>query len=174
MMFATCLAAVAASSPVVAGGLGQQGPSWAELSPANRQVLAPLAPEWDSFDPQRKQKWLGIANHYPMLAPIEQQRVQQQMGAWAHLTPDQRRIAFHRQILAELARAIADGAKVRAYHAWTLVDNFEWAEGWNLRFGLIEVDPLTQERRIRPSGQLYSAICSANALAADAVTPPAT
>jgi beta-glucosidase/6-phospho-beta-glucosidase/beta-galactosidase len=39
--------------------------------------------------------------------------------------PDARRISFQRQILAELARAIADGAKVRAYHAWSLVDNFE-------------------------------------------------
>jgi beta-glucosidase/6-phospho-beta-glucosidase/beta-galactosidase len=43
--------------------------------------------------------------------------------------PDTRRIAFHRQILADLARAIADGARVRAYHAWSLVDNFEWSDG---------------------------------------------
>lgn len=45
------------------------------------------------------------------------------------------------------------------YH-WSLTDNFEWAEVWNLRFGLIEVDPLTQDRRMRPSGQIYSAICT--------------
>jgi hypothetical protein len=63
------------------------------LSPADRQVLAPLAPEWDSFDAERKQKWLGIAQHYPKLSPAEQQRVQQQMGAWVHLTPEQRKLA---------------------------------------------------------------------------------
>ena len=54
--------------------------------------------------------------------------------------PDARRIAFHRQILAELARAITDGARVRAYHAWSLVDNFEWADGYTQRYGLTYVD----------------------------------
>ena len=38
---------------------------------------------------------------------------------------DERRIAFYRQHLAQLARAVAEGARVRSYHAWTLLDNFE-------------------------------------------------
>ena len=46
-----------------------------------------------SSTPQRKQKWLGIAQRYPKMPPAQQQRVQQQMGAWASLTPDQRRVA---------------------------------------------------------------------------------
>jgi len=54
--------------------------------------------------------------------------------------PDTRRIDFHRQHLAELARAIADGARVRAYHAWSLVDNFEWSDGYTQRYGLTYVD----------------------------------
>ena len=61
---------------------------------------------------------------------------------------------------------------MKGYYHWSLIDNFEWAEGWNLRFGLIEVDPLTQERRMRPSAQVYSAICTANALAPHPIAPP--
>jgi beta-glucosidase len=86
---------------------------------------------------------------------------------------DRHRPAFLVNHLKQVWKAIRDGVPVKGYYHWSLTDNFEWAEGWNLRFGLIEVDPLTQERRMRPSGQLYSAICTANALATQAVTPPA-
>jgi beta-glucosidase len=78
---------------------------------------------------------------------------------------DRHRPAFLVNHLTQVWKAIRDGVPVMGYYHWSLTDNFEWAEGWNLRFGLIEVDPLTQERRMRPSGKLYSAICTANALA---------
>ena len=78
--------------------------------------------------------------------------------------PDIRRIAFHRQILAELARAIADGAKVRAYHAWSLIDNFEWAEGYTQRYGLTYVDFRTQKRTIKDSGLWYGRVAATNRL----------
>jgi beta-glucosidase len=78
--------------------------------------------------------------------------------------PDIRRIAFHRQILAELARAIADGAKVRAYHAWSLIDNFEWADGYTQRYGLTYVDFRTQKRTIKNSGLWYGQVAATNRL----------
>ena len=64
--------------------------------------------------------------------------------------------------LPEVWRAIQDGVDVRGYYHWTLVDNFEWAEGWNLRFGLIELDPVTGERTPRTSAAIYSRIAQAN------------
>ena len=64
--------------------------------------------------------------------------------------------------LSEVWRAIQDGVDVRGYYHWTLVDNFEWAEGWNLRFGLIELDPETGERTPRTSAAVYSRIAQAN------------
>lgn len=64
--------------------------------------------------------------------------------------------------LRALHQAIQDGADVRGYFHWTFVDNFEWAEGWGLRFGLIELDPVTQERRPRPSAFLYRQIAETN------------
>ncbi|MGH2542296.1 MAG: glycoside hydrolase family 1 protein [Ardenticatenaceae bacterium] len=58
--------------------------------------------------------------------------------------------------------AIQAGADVRGYFYWSLVDNFEWAEGWSTRFGLIEIDPVTQQRRPRHSAQVYEKVIRAN------------
>jgi beta-glucosidase len=60
--------------------------------------------------------------------------------------------------------AIAGGVDLRGYYHWTLVDNFEWAEGWHMRFGLVALDERTQQRTPRPSAALYGAIAHANAL----------
>jgi len=78
--------------------------------------------------------------------------------------PDARRIQWYRQVLAELARAIADGARVRAYHAWTLLDNFQWAEGYTERYGLIYTDFRSQKRTIKDSGLWYSRVAASNRL----------
>jgi beta-glucosidase len=66
--------------------------------------------------------------------------------------------------LRALHRAIQAGADVRGYFHWTFTDNFEWHEGWGLRFGLVELDPQTQERRPRPSAYLYAKIARQNGL----------
>jgi len=77
---------------------------------------------------------------------------------------DVRRIAFCRDHLTELSRAIADGARVRAYHAWTLLDNFEWADGYTKRFGLTYVDFANQKRTVKDSGLWYGRVAAANRL----------
>jgi beta-glucosidase len=74
--------------------------------------------------------------------------------------------------LMEVQRAIAAGADVRGYFHWTLVDNFEWSEGWRLRFGLVELDPATQARWPRPSAAIYERICRGNAIPAEFMLPP--
>ena len=78
--------------------------------------------------------------------------------------PDTRRTHWYRQVLAELARAIADGARVRAYHAWSLLDNFQWAEGYTERYGLIYTDFRSQKRTIKDSGFWYSRVAASNRL----------
>ncbi len=79
---------------------------------------------------------------------------------------DTRRIAFYHGYLSELAQAIKEGADVRGFHAWSLLDNFEWAEGFSKRFGLTYVDFQTQKRTIKESGQWYAKVAQANALPA--------
>jgi beta-glucosidase len=78
---------------------------------------------------------------------------------------DESRIRYHRQYLQALSQAIADGANVGGYHAWSLMDNFEWAEGFSQRFGLAYTDFKTQERTIKDSGRWYAKVAAENRLA---------
>jgi beta-glucosidase len=75
---------------------------------------------------------------------------------------DTGRIEFYRGYLAAVARAIEDGADVRGYHAWTLLDNFEWSEGYHQRFGLAFVDFETCERTLKQSGRWYGRVAERN------------
>jgi beta-glucosidase len=77
---------------------------------------------------------------------------------------DDRRPAAILEHLAMVHRAIREGVPVQGYFYRTLVDNFEWHNGWHVRFGLIELDPLTQRRIPRRSASLFGEICRANAI----------
>ena len=77
---------------------------------------------------------------------------------------DQLRPSFLLTHLREVWRAISFCFPVMGYYHWSLVDNFEWDRGWTQRFGLIEMDPETQGRQWRASGQLYSEICHSRSL----------
>ncbi|HKT90374.1 MAG TPA: GH1 family beta-glucosidase [Candidatus Sulfotelmatobacter sp.] len=77
---------------------------------------------------------------------------------------DARRTDYHREYIAALARAMAEGADVRSYHVWSLMDNFEWAEGYSQRFGLAYLDFKTQQRTLKDSGRWYADVASRNLL----------
>jgi beta-glucosidase len=78
--------------------------------------------------------------------------------------PDVRRTEFYRGHLAELARAMRDGAKVRGYHSWSLMDNFEWAEGYSQRFGMTYVDYRDQKRTPKDSALWYARVAASGRL----------
>jgi beta-glucosidase len=67
--------------------------------------------------------------------------------------------------LRELHGLIEQGHDIRGYLHWTLTDNFEWNEGWRLRFGLVALDPQTQQRTLRSSATLFREIIRDNGLA---------
>lgn len=77
---------------------------------------------------------------------------------------DRLRPKYLRDHLREVARAINEGVKIEGYCHWSLMDNFEWAEGFTPRFGLYEMDYKTLERRPRPSAELFRDIAKRNAL----------
>ncbi len=71
---------------------------------------------------------------------------------------DAERTQYLQEHIAQVLRAKQDGANVNGYFVWTLMDNFEWAEGYRPRFGLVYVDFETQERIIKNSGKWYGAL----------------
>ena len=75
---------------------------------------------------------------------------------------DKSRIEFIDKHLVELNKAITEGIPVLGYNHWSLLDNFEWLEGYRPRFGLVEVDYKTLERKPRKSFYEYAKICKNN------------
>jgi len=80
-------------------------------------------------------------------------------------THDVSRIEYLRGHLQAMARAIHDGVPVRAFHYWSLLDNFEWAEGYSQRFGIVHVDfGNGQKRTIKDSGYWYAKVAATNTI----------
>ena len=80
---------------------------------------------------------------------------------------DIRRIEYYRSHLTELKRAIEDGAPCNGYFAWSLMDNFEWGQGFSQRFGLVWVDFETLERIPKDSYYWYKKYISESGLDED-------
>ena len=68
---------------------------------------------------------------------------------------DEQRTRYFQEYLKGILKAKKEGANVTGYFAWTLLDNFEWAEGYSKRFGLVYVDFETQKRIVKQSGQWF-------------------
>ena len=77
---------------------------------------------------------------------------------------DQQRVDFLRRYISEYGRAIADGVPCLGYFVWSLMDNFEWAEGYAKRFGIVHVDYNTQARVLKESAKFYRQIIAGNAV----------
>jgi beta-glucosidase len=75
---------------------------------------------------------------------------------------DPQRIAFLRGHLRQVARAIADGVPVRGYFLWSLMDNFEWASGFSVRFGIVYSDYPTLRRIPKDSARWYARVIADN------------
>lgn len=91
--------------------------AWTKLTPAQRQILAPLQRDWANIDGPRRSKWLEVAARFPSMPADERERVQARMADWSHLTPAERsraRLQFQetRQVPADEREA-----KWQAYQA---------------------------------------------------------
>jgi beta-glucosidase len=69
-----------------------------------------------------------------------------------------------RDSLAGVARTIADGLDVRGFFHWSLLDNFEWAFGYRMHFGIVAVDRASQQRTVKPSGEWLAGVIRSNTL----------
>ncbi|MBF6589755.1 MAG: glycoside hydrolase family 1 protein [Ktedonobacterales bacterium] len=134
-----------------------------------RSCVVPTAPRGDS----------GAASSVGAIYPHGIARAAQRAAALGRpLYITEHGVADHADrlrpwLLATAARtmheALQHGIDLRGYYHWTLVDNYEWADGWSLRFGLIALDERTQARHPRPSAGFYREIARANALTSEMV-----
>ncbi|WP_347257941.1 family 1 glycosylhydrolase, partial [Methylocaldum sp.] len=78
---------------------------------------------------------------------------------------DLRRIDYFRTHLRAAHEAIREGANLKGYFAWSLLDNFEWACGFSKRFGLVHVDYRTQKRTPKASASFFRQVIESNGAA---------
>jgi len=140
--------------------VGVQSYGRERIGPHGRVPVEPGRPTnqlgWELYAP-------ALANTCRLAAEVSRRPVLVTENGVATLD-DGLRTAHTRATLEELHAAIQDGVDIRGYLHWTLLDNFEWASGYEPRFGLIEVDRTTFERRPKPSLAWLGTVARANAL----------
>lgn len=78
-----------------ATGIPEKKPdgTWEGLRPEQQKILAPLESDWDYMLPESRKKWIQVANLYPKMSEIDQQRLQSRMTSWSNLSQKDRRLA---------------------------------------------------------------------------------
>lgn len=134
----------------------------AKLIPANKRTSHLTAMNWEIYPP-------GIYNmlmKFSSYSGIKEVVVTENGAAFedepkGSMVQDQMRMQYLDDHIQQMHRAKTDGAKVKGYFVWTLLDNFEWAEGYRPRFGLIYVDFKTQNRVYKESALWFSEFITA-------------
>jgi len=164
------------STPVDFVGINVYGPGAFVRERSDGSGYAQL--KLPSSYPHMKSPWLGFAPQALYWAPRMLQKLWNvkeiyitENGTSAADEPDDDgriddldRVMFLRQYLDQLHRAISEGVPVRGYFVWSLLDNFEWADGYETRFGLHRVDYKTQTRTPKLSASFYKKVIARNAL----------
>jgi len=119
---------------------------------------------WEVHPPAFRRLLLRVHREYP-LPPLY---ITENGAAFADelsadgCVHDPRRIEYLRRHLIQARRAMDEGVDLRGYFAWSLMDNFEWANGYSKRFGLVYVDYPTQQRIVKDSGAWYRGVIARN------------
>lgn len=119
---------------------------WEVTPTALRSLLTRISKEYD----------------YPTLYVTENGAAYNDVIASDGRVHDWKRVDYLREHIKQVRLSIEDGAKVMGYFAWSLMDNFEWAEGYSKRFGLLYVDYATQKRTVKDSGWFFAKTAKSN------------
>jgi beta-glucosidase len=128
----------------------------AAIVPASKRNVAYTQMNWEVYPPSIY-KMLHQFNRYDKVNSII---ITENGAAFPdriinHQIDDFNRISYLQNYLGEVLKAKKEGVKVNGYFVWTLLDNFEWAEGYFPKFGLVHCNHETQERIIKASGHWY-------------------
>lgn len=155
------------SSPLDAIGLNIYTPTYIRSAPGGYEAL-PMPANF----PRMASDWLKVGPECMYWGPKLVQAVwkpraifitENGCSAADQMTPqgevlDTDRIMYLTNCLSQLRRAVKDGAGVKGYFVWSLLDNFEWADGYGKRFGLVYVDYQTEKRTPKLSAKFYSSV----------------
>jgi len=155
------------AAPLDAVGLNIYNPTYVRSTPDGYQVL-PMPANF----PTMASDWLKIGPECMYWGPKLVQELwkpraiyitENGCSAADHMTDqgevlDTDRIMYLRNCLAQLRTAVREGAGVKGYFVWSLLDNFEWADGYGKRFGLVYVDYKTQKRTPKLSARFFSSV----------------
>ena len=142
----------------------------------NEPPVRALAPEeewtemgWEVYPPGLHQTLMRVHLHYgPPKMYVTENGCSYSTGPDASgRVADARRVSYFRDHLRAAHRAIADGAPLAGYFAWSLMDNYEWERGYGQRFGVVHVDYETQVRTPKDSAAFLAKVFAANAVPAD-------
>jgi beta-glucosidase len=128
-----------------------------KMIPANKRVPNPTVNNWEVY-PEGIYKILKKVSAYPNIKTLY---VTENGAAFKDNLVDgnihdTERISFLKDYIAQVMKAKKEGVNVKGYFVWSLTDNFEWALGYEPRFGIVYVDYKTQNRTIKDSGLWYS------------------
>jgi beta-glucosidase len=129
----------------------------AKIIKASKRNVQYTQMDWEVYPPSIYEA-LHRFNSYPAIKEII---VTENGAAYKDKLQDGRiedidRIKYLQDHIAQVLRAKMDGVKVNGYFVWTLMDNFEWAEGFTPKFGLVHIDFKTQQRIVKDSGKWYA------------------
>jgi len=134
--------------PLAGTRVDMPGQGWEVHPQAFHDMLMRLTREFDSPIIEITETGVDYPSDRPMSAQLH----------------DAVRIDWYKQHLAAMSQAIGEGARVRAYHAWTLIDNLEWRDGFSKRMGLNYVDFKTQKRTMKDSARWYARVAATGRL----------
>ena len=143
------------------GGVRPKASPWigAEHITFPSRGLPRTAMNWEVNPDGLRKLLVRLSQEYPELPPLyitENGAAYDDTVSEAGTVPDVDRTRFILDHVNAVSEAIVQGADVRGYFVWSLLDNFEWSWGYEKRFGIIHVDYQTQVRTIKDSGRAYS------------------
>ncbi|UOQ96097.1 GH1 family beta-glucosidase [Hymenobacter sp. 5317J-9] len=143
---------------------------WAALVPAKQRGVPYTDMGWEVYPESVYQmlKQFGAYPNAPKLLITESGSAFPDVATGGRVHDEARR-AYLQAAIGQVLRARQEGVNVAGYFAWSLTDNFEWAEGYGPRFGLIHVDYETQERIVKDSGRWYRDFLSGAMVGAEQV-----
>ena len=112
--------------------------TWAQLTPEQKKVLAPLGAEWDTLRPWQREKMLDIARDYPKMDAKKQARVKERLNVWSRMTPYERENA---RVRYQQFHSLSPEKKDELRKKWAEHQKLPEAEREKLRQGSFEYDP---------------------------------